>query len=86
MPVRLPPGRPRLVTSLALQRIYHERNNWYCTRYRLEGGHDGIGSGDDDVRVAGHDLPGQIGIALVMPLGGIAFDDQIFSFNAAQAA
>jgi hypothetical protein len=35
---------------------------------------------------AGHDLPGQIGITLVMPLGGIAFDDQIFSFDVTQAA
>jgi hypothetical protein len=34
----------------------------------------------------GHDLPGQIGITLVMPLGGIAFDDQILSFDVSQAA
>jgi hypothetical protein len=42
--------------------------------------------GDDYIRVAAHDLPGQIGITLVMPLGGIALDDQIFSFDVTQAA
>ena len=52
----------------------------------VEDDHDGIGSGDDHIRVAGHDLPGHIGITLVMPLGGIAFDDQIFSFDVTQAA
>src|SRR5262249_37052315 len=36
--------------------------------------------------VAGYDLAGQIGVALVMPLSGIAFDDQIFSFDVTQAA
>jgi hypothetical protein len=41
---------------------------------------------DDHIRVAAHDFPGQISITLVMPLGGIAFDDQIFSFNIIQAA
>jgi hypothetical protein len=51
-----------------------------------EGDHDGVSSGDDHIRVAGYDLAGQIGITLVMPLGGIAFDDQIFSFDVPQAA
>jgi hypothetical protein len=77
MPVRLPTG---------FQRIEHERNNRYCAGCRLEDNHDGISSGDDHIRVAGHDLARQIGITLVMPLGGIAFDYQIFSFNVSQAA
>jgi hypothetical protein len=84
MPVRLPPGRARLVTSL--QRIDHERNNRYCSCCGPERGHDGISPGDDHIRVAGHDLPDQIGITFVMALGGIAFDDQIFSFDVTQAA
>src|SRR5262249_17641488 len=32
------------------------------------------------------DLPSKIGIALMMPLGGIALDDQIFAFDVTQAA
>jgi hypothetical protein len=44
-----------------------------------------VGSGDDHIRVAGHDLAGEGGITLVMPLGGVAFDDQIFSFDLTQA-
>src|SRR6266568_2888061 len=69
-----------------LQRIYHERNNRYCTGCRLEDDHDGVGSGDNHIRLAGDDLPGQVGIALVMSLGGIPFDNQILSFNVTQAA
>jgi hypothetical protein len=46
----------------------------------------GVSSGNNHIRVAGHDLPGQIGIALVMPFGGIAFNDQILSFDVTQAA
>jgi len=38
----------------------------------------GIRSGDDHIRGAGYDLPGQIGITLVMPLGGNRFDDSDF--------
>jgi hypothetical protein len=52
----------------------------------IEGDNDGIGPGDDHIRFAGHNLPGQVGVALVMPLSGIAFNDQILSFNVAQAA
>jgi hypothetical protein len=43
-------------------------------------------SGDNHIRVAAHDLPNQFGIALVMPLGRIPFDDQIFSFDVTQVA
>jgi hypothetical protein len=52
----------------------------------LESDYDRVSSGDDHIRVAGHDLPDEISIALVMPLGGIAFDNQIFSFDVTQAA
>jgi hypothetical protein len=45
-----------------------------------------VSSGNDQLRVAGHDLSDQTGITLVMPLGGIAFDDQIFSFDVTRAA
>jgi hypothetical protein len=40
----------------------------------------------DQIRIAAHDLFGQIGITLMMSLGGIAFDDQILSFDITQAA
>jgi len=43
-------------------------------------------TGYDHLRVAGYDLSDQIGIALVMPLGGIAFDDQVISFDITQPA
>jgi hypothetical protein len=52
----------------------------------VKGHHDGIGRGDDHIRAAAHDLPSQIAITLVIPLGGIPFDDQIFSLDVAQAA
>ena len=59
---------------------------WCCIGCRPEGDHDGVSSGNDQLRVAGHDLSDQTGITLVMPLGGIAFDDQIFSFDVTRAA
>ena len=84
MPVRLPPGRLRL-DQFRFQRIEHEGNDRYGAGCRGEDRHDGIGSGDDQIRAATHDLLSQIGITLVMPLGGISFDDQIVSFDVAQA-
>src|SRR5262249_756945 len=67
-------------------RIDHERDNRYCSGCGLERGHDGISPSDDHIRVAGHNLPDQIGITFMMPLGGIAFDDKVFSFDVTQAA
>jgi hypothetical protein len=46
----------------------------------------GVSSGDDQIRVAGNNLFGHPGITFVMPLCGIAFDDQIFSFDVTQTA
>ena len=69
-----------------LQRIQHESNNRYRTGCRLEHGHDGIRSGDDYIRVAGHDFTGHFGITVVTSLGPVAFDDQTLSFHVTQTA
>ena len=67
-------------------RVQHERDNRYCAGRGLESDYDGIGPGDDQIRAAGHDRPGHTGVALVMPIGGIAFDDEVFTFDITQAA
>jgi hypothetical protein len=46
----------------------------------------GVSSGDNQIWVPGHDFPGHICITVMMPLGRIAFYDQIFSFDVTQAA
>ncbi len=69
-----------------LQRIDHERNDRYRAGLGRESNDDRVRSGDDHIGIAGHDLAGEVSIALMMPLGGIAFDDQILSFDVAQAA
>src|SRR5262245_60763009 len=69
-----------------MERIKHERDNRYCSGFRVESGYYRIGSSDDDIRLARHDLPGDRGITLVMPVGGIAFDNQVSSFDVTQSA
>jgi hypothetical protein len=86
MPVRLPPGRLRLVTSPAFRGSSMNATIGIVLVAAVKGHHDGIGPGDDHIRAAAHDLPSQIAITLVIPLGGIPFDDQIFSLDVAQAA
>jgi hypothetical protein len=86
IPVEIVAGSAEAGDQSRFQRVEHERNNRYCAGCRLEGRHDGIGSGDDHLRAAVHDLPSLSGITLVMPLGGIAFDEQVVSFDVAQAA
>jgi hypothetical protein len=47
---------------------------------------DEVGSGDDQIRITGHDVPRQIRIALMMPLSGIAFDAEILSLDVTEPA
>jgi len=75
----LPPGRARLVTSPRFQRIEHERNK---PVFSLVAALKAITTGFVPVTIKSGlratISPRDIGITLVMPLGGIAFDDQIF--------
>jgi hypothetical protein len=61
-----------------------KRNNRYRFCCRRNVPHDGVRSGYDHIWIAGNDLADQIGITLMMPLGGITFDVQIFSFDITQ--
>ena len=78
------PGKARDQPSL--QRIDHERNNRDGAGEGLECEHDRVGSGDDQIRIAIDDLPRDVRIALVMPLGGIAFYQKILSFDVTEPA
>jgi len=86
MPVTFPPRPAEIGDKPGVQRIKHKGDNRYCAGCRTKNSHDRVGSSDDYIRLADHNLPGDIGITLMLSLGGIAVDNQICSFDVTQSA
>jgi len=59
-------------------------NDRYCVASGADRQRDGVGVGDDHVRVAVNDLTSEIGIAFGTPLAGISLDGEVLALDIAQ--
>jgi len=77
-------GRVRPKALAAFRLI---RNQYLVGRYRsADRPRDGVGDGNNHVRVSVDDLPSEIAVALVPPLAGIPLDDEILPLGITQQA
>src|SRR6266478_2153401 len=86
IPVRLPPGRRRLVRSPACNGSSMNATTGIVLVAALKAITTGLVPVTITSGLRLTILASQIGITLVVPFGGIALDDQIFAFDVTQAA
>src|SRR5260370_15444103 len=82
----LPPGRGRLFANPASITSPSDQNDRSCAGRRVDCLRDGVGDGNNQVRIPVDDLASEIGIARGPPLAGIALDGEVLSLDIAQMA